>query len=931
MRRTLRNVVLVTSLLAPAACGDNAPGTSSPYAGIEPSKTLTGGGLSASVDLVRDVNGIPHIYAQTELDAAYANGYVVAADRWMQLDLLRHVAKGRVAELFGGLDPSQLRSDVVMRMHDFGGRAQQQYDALVGSSEPDAVAAAAALQRFADGVNAVVAEFQAGTRTLDDAQIAFLAPETIEPWSPTDSVAIGLLQAWSLSYDDIDLDLTAARDAGAAAFAASADPDRQARAMAFDDLFPVEQIDHVSTIDGWPDGSTAARQAPRAAAPRTTTRVPPDLMAALARTRQRVDVLGLQFPHPENGSNNWVVGPTLAGGKALLANDPHLQLSNPPMFHGIHLTVPDKLDVSGISLAGVPGVVLGHTAGVAWGATTAYHDVVDFHLETIAPCSAGGGDCVTYDGAEVPLERRTETFKIGTLGVITEEFTADYEVVPHHGPILPIIDADNRIVPRTGASAISVQYTAYQATREILALYRLNRAQSVAEGFTALDVFDHGAQNWVMIDRDHHIGWTTSSQMPVRSAGCMTWDPATGEGEAPFFVQPGDGSCKWEGMLDEGFVPHAIDPAKGYLVTANADPVGETFDGNPLNGPHYAGHDYGPGFREGRITRRLEALADGGAALTLDDMAAVQADTHSNSGARLRPFIVDAIAALDEELAAPGTHPDLTALADDLAVGEQARLDDLAARLDAWTLETPPAVDATDAATIADSAATTIFNFWQIEFYQAAFGDELDLLGSFPQRAFTIAAAIKLLEDPAGAHTGTLPGNPASARLCDDLGTAGTLETCQAMIVTALRRAATQGAARFASSDPDDWRWGKLHVAEVSALLPVADLDLPGEGLSYPRPGDTHAVDASNNSVSGYVFAYGHGPAMRNLVSFGDDGAIEHRWALPGGQVFDLRSPHFRDQMDAYWSQNKYVNVPWLTPEIVAAAEERWVFTPGTR
>ncbi|MEZ4366096.1 MAG: penicillin acylase family protein [Kofleriaceae bacterium] len=924
-----RLTLLLLALATAAGCSDDAPADDSPYAGITPSRTLTGGGLSAPVDLVRDELGIPHIYAKTEADAAYANGYVLAADRWMQLDLLRHLALGRVGELFGGLDAGQIDSDLVMRMHDFGGRSQAQYQLLLDSSEEDAQAAAIALQRYADGVNAVIAELQAGTRDLDDAQAAFLAPETIEPWTPADSVAIGLLQAWSLSYLEADVELTAARDAGIAAFANSADPERQARARAFDDLFPLAQLDQVSTIDGWPAGGTSARPAP--GAPRTTptrtTHVPRDVLDAARRTLTPVTALGMQWPHPENGSNNWVVAPALAGGKTLLANDPHLQLSNPPLFHGIHLTVPGALDVSGISLAGVPGVVLGHTTGLAWGATTTYHDVLDFHHEVIAPCATGGGDCVTYDGAEVRLETRTETFKVGTLGIITDEFTATYEVVPHHGPILPRIE-DHRIVPRAGADGISVQYTGYQPTRELLALYRLNRAQTVDEGFAAMDVFDHGSQNWVMIDTGGHIGWTTSSQMPLRSPGCMTWDPATGLGDAPFFILPGDGSCKWTGTLAPEFVPHAIDPAKGYLVTANADPVGETFDGDPINGPHYAGFDYGPGFREGRITRRLEELIAGGAPLTLDDLASIQGDAHSNTGARLRPFIVDAAADLAEELASPGSHPDLAAFATSLPTGAAAILAAMAARLDAWSLDTPPAVGAgATADEIRDASATTVFNFWQIEFYREAFGDELALLGAVPDRSYTIPAAIRALEAPTTLRTGTLPGDPTSARLCDDLGTVG-YETCRLMIVRALEAARIQVQGRFASIDPDDWRWGELHVAEVNSLLPVDALSLPGPGRSYPRHGDTHAVDASNNSVASYTFAYGHGPAMRNLVEFAADGSITQRWALPGGQVFDTRSPHFRDQMDDYWSQNRYADVAWLPAQIREVAEERWVFEP---
>lgn len=920
----MRSRLLAATLFALVACGDDGPpGTPRPYDDIPATRTLSIPGLTAPVDIVRDRHGIPHIYAVTEADAYAANGYIVASDRWLQLDLLRHVANGRVAELFGALAPSQIDNDLIMRMHRFEARAAAQVAALRADPSPEAVATVVSLDRFAAGVNAYLDDLRTGKISIDPVQASFIAPEVIAPWRAEDSVVIGLLQAWSLSFDDFELDLTAYRQAGERGFAQSADPARQALARAFDDLFPLEQLDHASTIAGWPDGSTQARVAPRTAA---APMVPPDLLARARAVARPIDVFGMSFRQPEDGSNNWVVGPSLAGGAALVANDPHLQLSNPPVFHYVHLTVPDALDVAGISLSGVPGVVLGHTQTLAWGSTTSNHDVTDFFLEDIHPCpGGGGGECVTYQGAEVPLTSFTEEIKVGALGTITETFTAVYQVVPHHGPILPNI-VDHRVTPRPPGPAISVKYTGHQPTRETLALARLNRATDVASGFAALDVFDHGSQNWVMADAAGRIGWTTSARMPIRSPGCRTWTPTTGAGTAPFFVLPGDGSCTWTGEVDPRFVPHAIDPASGYLATANADPIGETFDGDPLNGPHYAGFDYGPGFRQGRITRRLEALKASGRAMTVADMQSIQGDTYSNAGDRLRPFIVAAVDRLVAERTTPGTHPDLTALAGTLDAARVARLVAARDRLGAWTFATHPGGDSATAAERDDAVATTIFNFWQIEFYRAAFGDELGVLGAAPNRQYTISAAVNALEHPERLRTGTAPGFPTSARLCDSFATPA-VETCTYQIVVALDAALEQGVTRL-GADPATWDWGRLHVARAPALVPAAALDLPGTGRTYPRPGDSHAVDASNPAIGSYSFAYQHGPAMRTVMKVEAGKPIEQEWALPGGQIFDTRSPHFRDQMDEYWTKNRYVAVPFATPDIIVNAEDRWVAQP---
>src|SRR5690606_31765120 len=167
-----------------------------------------------------------------------------------------------------------------------------------------------------------------------------------------------------------------------------------------------------------------------------------------------------------------------------------------------------------------------------------FHDVNDVYLETISPCAAGGGDCVAFQGGEVPLETFTEEIVIGALGTPIETRTATYELVPHHGPLIPTI-ADGALVPRTAGEALSVRYTGHEATFEIRTIWKLARAKTVAEGLEAFADFSYGSQNWTLIDNTGSIGWTTRAHVPLRAPAALTWHPETNpDGAGPFFVLP---------------------------------------------------------------------------------------------------------------------------------------------------------------------------------------------------------------------------------------------------------------------------------------------------------------------------------------------------------------------------------------------------------
>jgi penicillin amidase len=308
------------------------------------------------------------------------------------------------------------------------------------------------------------------------------------------------------------------------------------------------------------------------------------------------------------GSNNWVVSAgSSETGRPLLANDPHLALRSPPLFFMCHLNTArarpsDGFDISGLQFPGLPGVLLGYNRDIAWGLTTTGFDVTDYYLETITEGADGEPDTVLFEGRQVPIQIVTEMIDNGRGGQVRVEF----EVVPHHGPIIPVI-RDGQVVPREGNTAISVRWTGFEPSSEVTALLGISRARTVADAREALRAFENGNQNWVVITRDGHIFWKAPSRVPVRDPRAMTFDPATGEGIGPNLVLSGAGEHEWIGDVPYDELPELEDPRLGYIATANQDQVGNTADDNPFNDEHYFAILQDPGFRQARIRELISS------------------------------------------------------------------------------------------------------------------------------------------------------------------------------------------------------------------------------------------------------------------------------------------------------------------------------------
>ncbi len=639
--------------------------------------------------------------------------------------------------------------------------------------------------------------------------------------------------------------------------------------------------------------------------------------------------------YPNAGSNSWAVGPARANGRALLAGDQHLQLPNPSVFYPTHLIIGNgdsqrdagEIDVMGVTFAGIPGVILGSNGDVAWTSTTSYHDVNDLYLETIVPC--GSESCVTFNGGQVPIETFSEELRIGALGTIIETRTVTYERVPHHGPILPEI-TDHQLVPRTTSQALSVRYTGHEPTFEIRAIWNLAKARTVEEGIAAFGDFTYGSQNWTMIDNNGAIGWTTQAAVPARAPAAYAWNASTNpDGAAPLFVLPGDGTAEWEGLVDARYVPHAIDPPRGFLATANSDPVGVTFDGDPLDGPIVDGRPlflsatYAAGVRTERIAHLID---ERGSSMDLSAMATIQHDTSSTVGAKLTPYIREALAVLDDASGAPAdVAPYLTSL----SAGDRARLATARELLSGWTFATPTALDAPDR----DSAATALFNAWMHFFLVDGIGDEYAAI-DFDMWALDenlhVRTAYALLSQPTTFVASASTGQPI---LCDRYAVAGPDDSCTKLILMNLVAAMQhlESADGFGTADTAEWRWGKLHRLTMSPLFPNSNLELPGRGEEprggFPKAGDNFVINRADQGWDDLDFSQdADGPAQRFLATSEPDRPISIKWQLPTGVIYDKASPHYRDLLDLHYLPQQHFDAPYLIPEIVRDGETRWVF-----
>ncbi|MFC4134392.1 penicillin acylase family protein [Hamadaea flava] len=543
-------------------------------------------GLSAEVRVQRDAHGVPQIYATTTADLYRAQGYVHAQDRFWEMDFRRHVTGGRLAELFG---ESQLETDAYLRTMGWRRVAEQEWDLISADSRAN-------LTAYAEGVNAYLAGHSAGQLSLEYTLLSLQnSGYEIEQWDPIDSLAWLKAMAWDLR-GNMETEI---RRAALLAEGLSVEQIEQ--------LYPAYPYDRNVPIVS---GGEATGTPPTQPAVKPTS-AQGDLLRELADGLDRMPQL-MGDGGPGIGSNSWVIsGDLTATGKPILANDPHLSPSQPGIWYqiGLHCACDaQSQDVAGFSFSGVPGVVIGHNARIAWGFTNLDPDVTDLYYEKVT------GDQYEVDGQLKPLATRQEVLKIAGGGrkTITVRSTG-------HGPLLSDASDDLKKLSKDGY-AVALRWTALDPGRTADALFALNKAGNWTEFRAAAALFEVPAQNMVYADVDGNIGYQSPGRIPVRGKGDGRW-PAPGW----------DSAYDWTGYLPFAELPTVLNPKQGYVATANQAVIGPRYQ-------HFLTSDWSYGYRSQRINDMIQATAKAGK-ITLDDVQKMQFDNRNGFAPTLVPWL----------------------------------------------------------------------------------------------------------------------------------------------------------------------------------------------------------------------------------------------------------------------------------------------------
>ena len=570
------------------------------------------------------------------------------------------------------------------------------------------------------------------------------------------------------------------------------------------------------------------------------TRGGPDREAAFELLRRAPS-----FPKGQ-GSNNWVVdGSRSVTGKPLLANDPHLLAQLPSIWIEMHLTAPG-VDVAGVALPFAPGVTIGHNERIAWGFTNVGGDTQDLYLERLN----AEGTAALHEGTWEPLATHRE--EIGVRGRDEPDVLEARET--RHGPILEsylLGTTDAFVAPGGIGETYALRFVGLEHTIQPSTTWRLNTAGSWDEFREALREWHCPGQNVVYADVDGHIGYQCTGLHPIRRAG---------DGTIP--VPGWTAEHEWDGWVPFDELPHAFDPADGFLATANNKPHDDSY-------PWLLGRDFLPAYRARRIAERIAERPMHDAA----SFASIQMDTVSLPARELLPLLL--------ELRPDGKR-------------QRGALELLAA----W-----------DGDLRADSAAAALYQVWNVKIAEAILLPRIgeDLYRHYHSlrqwtNAFQFQALPNMLRMP-------------TARWFGENGT----EARDRILRVTLDVALDELTAAF-GHDVADWRWGDLHrVTFAGVLARIPELGELFTGGAAPMGGDEQTV------LQGmYAPGEGYGaaviPSWRMIADPSDWDRSLGTHTL--GQSGHPASPHFNDLFTT-WIAGEPHPMPVSSAAVDDAAESR--------
>lgn len=546
--------------------------------------SLVVNGLKQEVTVRRDARSVPFIEAKSEADLYFVQGFETAKDRLWQMDLLRRVSRGNLAEIFG---KQVVEQDKQWRRYGFASIADESLKIMNPNLK-------AALESYADGVNAYIAMLDANTMPVEFKILQYKP----SPWKASDTVVIGKILAEALSSTwENDLIRASLQNLS-----------KEKIADLTKGVTPYDVVlfgkDGLQGASGKVKGKSVSQNY--------------DLKFAekFAEIREKsLSMIGL-FAEGLAASNNWVIsGKRTLDGKPILANDPHLDASAPGIWYLCSLSSPN-VQTAGVTFPGVPGVVLGHNESIAWGATNVGPDVQDLYTETFND----KGEYKTPGGWAKPITRK-ETIKVRKNPLLPETADETFEVVETRNGII--------ITDEVGQK-FALKWTARDPkNQEFEAFFLLNRAKNWQDFQNALKTYGGAMQNFIYADVKGNIGWIAAGRIPIRKKG---------DGSLPYDGSTADGD--WTGMIPFNELPMLYNPPSGFIVTANQRIVGTDY-----KYPQMA-RDFASPWR----AKRIYELINANPKITPDNVADIQRDSISLPTLALGRDILNLLAASNETL-----------------------------------------------------------------------------------------------------------------------------------------------------------------------------------------------------------------------------------------------------------------------------------------
>ena len=808
-------------------------------------------GLDGPVDIYRDEMGVPHIYASTTHDLFFAQGYVHAQERFWQMDFWRHIGSGRLSEMFG---EGQLDTDKFLRTLGWRQIAEQEYAELNATSK-------AILDAYVEGVNAYIADREPVELSLEYLILTGILNRdyTIEPWTPIHSLTWGKAMAWDLR-GNIGAEIERAVLL------------KTLTLEQVNELFPPYPEDHpiiVPEIGGEVINSQALvpNQLSGSAEFPSVTLQP--IAASFALLDSLLGPAGSGI-----GSNSWAIsGDLTATGTPILANDPHLGIQMPSIWFqmDMHCRVKSEacpFEMSGFSFAGVPGVIIGHNDRIAWGYTNVGPDVMDLYIEKVNPNNSNQYE---VNGEWVDFDTRTETINVagGEPIELTVRSTRHGPVLTDtYGPLKDEVDLkedpeaqpfkDKAGVALPDNYVIALAWTALRSSTPFEAIWGFNLAQNWDDFREAARHFHVPAQNLLYADVDGNIGYQMPGDIPIRAGG---------DGRLP--VPGWTSEYDWTGFIPFEKLPYTLNPASGYIATANNQV-------NPVDYPYLISTDWSYGFRAERIVDMIENAPG---KFDIAYIQQMQADSKNLNAETLVPILL--ALDLDPELA---------------SVRDQA--------LGSW-----------DFYDRVDSQSATVFEQFWWNLLMDTFKDDLpeDYWPEGGSRWYEVMR--ELVKQP-------------DSLWWDDQESEVKTETRDDMFARAFEETVSQMGKEY-GKDPAKWpTWGEVHGATFrnqtlgeSGIGPIETLFNRGP---FVTGGGEGIVDATGWTV-GESFEVDWLPSMRMIVDLGNlSNSVTVHTTGESGHAYH---PHY-DDMAPLWASVEYYPMLWDEQAITSNAEGHLRLTP---